>query len=120
MRKISVVLATKGTKVTKVNPPFVTFVPFVANSLLLRIRIRQLLVVLLDQLLVSLRNFVFLRRSNVFLRQQKLQAAAQLQLDAAQRIQNLLRHFLDSLGIAAASGIISETLEGTGNLIELS
>src|SRR5207245_9545433 len=87
--------------------------------LLFRIRLRQLLAILLYECLVSLRNCGFLRRREVLFREQKLQAAAQLQFDCAERVKNLLRQLLDSLRIADCFGVAGETLESSHNLLKL-
>jgi hypothetical protein len=87
--------------------------------LILLLRIRKLLVILLDQFLVTLRDLVFLRRADVFLCQKKLQVPAEFQLDTPQWIENLLRHFLDRLGIGG-SRVTCQSLDGSGNLVEFS
>ena len=87
--------------------------------LILLLGVRKLLVILLDQFLVTLRNLVFLRRADVFLCQKKLQVPAQFQLDTPEWIENLLGHSLNRLWVRAL-GIIRQALNRAGNLFELS
>src|SRR5439155_12422662 len=89
------------------------------STLLLRIWVRQLLVIFLDKPLITLRNLVFLSRADIFLRQEKLQVTAQFQLYAAQWIQNLLSHFLDGLW-TGSSWITNRILNSALNLVQLS
>ena len=86
---------------------------------LIRVWVRQLLVIFLDQLLIALRNLIFLRRANILLCQRKLEFTAEFQFDAAQRIENLLGHFFDGFR-ARRSRVANRILDRTRNLIKLS
>src|SRR5215471_11396717 len=83
----------------------------------LRFGARQFFVVLLDQLLIALRNFIFLRRADVVLREEDLQGFAEFQFDSLERIDHLLFEFVDRARIAQLR-VVDQSLYVSLNLIQ--
>src|SRR5262252_8381524 len=92
------------------------FVPFVANFFL-RFRIRELLVILLNQFLITGRDLIFLRRPDIVFREQDLKRLAQLEFDTLEWIDDLLQ-LVDRSRIARKSRVVDGCLYISSNLIE--
>ena len=88
-----------------------------AFSALLLFLVRQPPEVFLNDFSVGRRNVFFLRRPDVFLRDQDLEFLTQFQLDFTQRLDNLLRKLLNCVGIA--SEIVGLSAQRVHHLIDL-
>src|SRR5438105_7496813 len=84
---------------------------------LVRFLVGKLFVVFLDELLVALRNFLFLSRSDVFLRQKNLKFTAQFQFQRSESV-DLLRQLVELARISSVASV-RETSDIAGNAIDI-